>query len=241
MKNMEVESEMYKITLYALSGSWDTPYADGSIVLGISADIKLLQKKLDGIADSKASEYLEHVVETAEEERGERHYEIVDGDGRYAKFYITEHSVGISEPLMGEISREMEKIDRTNDVKAYLEALYESESIEAWKYEYMTRKPEVMQEILQVFSKTEDCNTPFNTTMAIVVGDAMKEIVLDDEKLEYLWEEFGDVLIDDDECILDDFIGFECGTHREVVWHWFNERYSGGVAKLMFGGDGHWK
>lgn len=65
----------------------------------------------------------------------------------------------------------------------------------------------------------------------------MKEITLDDKKLEYLWEEFGDVLIDDDECILDDFLGFECGTHREAVWHWFDERYSGGVAKLMFGGS----
>ena len=141
-----------------------------------------------------------------------------------------------AEKMMGAISREMEKIDRTRDVGQYLDDMYEDGNIEPWKYEYMVRKPEVMQEILQLFIKTEDCNTPFNTTMDIVVGNVMKEITLDDKKLEYLREEFGDVLIDDDECILDDFLGFECGTHREAVWHWFDERYSGGVAKLMFGG-----
>ena len=223
--------------MYVLSGSWDTPYTDGSIVLGVSEDIEPLQKKLDKIADDKASEYLEHPTESIAEERGQRHYEIVDTDGRYAKFYITEHSANISELLMGAISREMEKIDRTRDVRQYLQDLYEGDNIPAWQYEYMTRKPEVIEEILQSFSKTEDCNTPFNTTMEIVVGNAMKEITLDDEKLEFLWEEFGDVLIDDDECILDDFLGFECGTHREAAWHWFDERYSGGVAKLMFGGS----
>lgn len=58
---------------------------------------------------------------------------------------------------------------------------------------------------------------------------------LDDKVLEYLWEEFGDVLIDDNECILDDFIGFKCGTHREEVWHWFDEHHSKGVSFLMFG------
>lgn len=39
------------------------------------------------------------------------------------------------------------------------------------------------------------------------------------------------------ECILDDFIGFERGTHREDVWYWFDEKYAGGIAKLMFGSD----
>lgn len=42
------------------------------------------------------------------------------------------------------------------------------------------------------------------------------------------------MLIDDDECILDDFLGFGYGTHREEIWHWFDEKYSGGVAKLIY-------
>lgn len=224
-----------EIVLYVLSGSWDTPYTDGSIVLGVSENIEPLQRKLAKIADNKAAEYLAHPTENIKEKRRRRHYEIIDSDGRYAKFYITEHRVNISESLMGAISRKMEKIDRTRDVRQHLQDLYEGGNIPAWQYEYMTRKPEVIEKILQAFSKIESCNTPFNTTMEIVVGNAaIKEIILDDEKLEYLWKEFGDVLIDDNECIMDDFLGFECGTHRGEVWHWFDERYSGGVAKLMF-------
>lgn len=225
-----------EILTYVLHGTWDSQSADGVIVLGVSVDIKPLQKWLNEIAENKAIEFLQTYGDV-EEEQSDRIYEITDSAGEYAKFYITEHQLELPKNTMGAISREMEKIDRTRDVGKYLDDMYEDGNIEPWKYEYMVRKPEVMQEILQVFSKTEDCNTPFNTTMDIVVGNVMKELALDDEKLEYLWEEFGDVLIDDDECILDDFLGFECGTHRETVWHWFDERYSGGVAKLMFGGE----
>lgn len=225
------------VMIYVLEGAWNTKNSDGCQVLCVSDDILPLRKRLDVIAENKAKDFVHDEMEgELSEDIGDRSYEVRDEVMGWACFYITEQKASISEPLMGKISREMERIDRTNDVRAYIEMLYESESIEAWKYEYMTREPAVMQEILQVFNKTEDCNTPFNTMMDIVVGNVMKEITLDDKKLEYLWEEFGDVLIDDDECILDDFLGFECGTHREAVWHWFDERYSGGVAKLMFGG-----
>lgn len=225
-----------KILTYVLHGTWYSQDGDGVEVFGVDTDIDPLLRNLNKISESKAEDYIGKCCDI-QENRDERYYEVVSDSGKYAKFYITEHQLGLSEKMMGAVSREMEKIDRTNDVKVYLEMLYESESIEAWKYEYMIRKPKVMQEILQAFSKTENCNTPFNATMAIVVEDAMKKIILDDEKLEYLWEEFGDVLIDDNDCILDDFLGFERGTHREAVWHWFDERYSGGVAKLMFGGE----
>lgn len=129
----------------------------------------------------------------------------------------------------------MERFDRTRDIEEYLRNLYDGGNMIPWMYEYMDENGEVMKEILQLFDKMEDCNTPFNTTMDIIIGNVMKALRLDDEKLEYLWEKFGDVLIDDDECILDDFLGFECGTHRETVWHWFDERHSKGVAHLMFG------
>ena len=227
---------MMKILTYVLHGMWNTPDTDGVVVIGVSVDVEPLLRKLDKIADSKAKEYVE-MCGYIQEERGERYYETVNASGKYAKFYITEHQLELPESTMGGISREMEKMDRTMDVEQHLQDLYEGGNIPAWQYEYMTRKPEVIDEILQLFSKTEDCNTPFNTTMEIVVGNVMNELALDDKKLEFLWEEFGDVLIDDDECILDDFLGFECGTHREAVWHWFDERYSGGVAKLMFGGS----
>ena len=128
----------------------------------------------------------------------------------------------------------MEKIGRARDIEQYLHDMYEEGDIPAWQYEYIVRKPEVMKEILQLFEKREDCNTPYNTTMDNVVSEVIGNIVLNDEILEFLWDQFGDEPIDDDECILNDFVGFECGTHREEVWHWFDNHYSKGVVFLMF-------
>lgn len=229
--------EKRKIVLYVLAGAWDTAYADGTGIVGVTEDIDELKKKLNHIQDTKANEYLENLYGDIGEEVGERHYEITDAAGGYAKFYITEHYVELSESLMGAISRDMEKIDRTRDVKEYLQGLYESENLEPWKYEYINAKPEVVDKIIAVFDKREDCNVSFNATMENSVDEVLRELVLDDEKLEFLWEQFGDVLIDDDECILDDFIGFECGTHREAVWQWFDKQHFKGVAALMFGGE----
>lgn len=229
--------ENRKILLYVLAGAWDTAYTDGTGIVGVAEDIDELKKKLDHIQETKANEYLENPYGDIEEETGERHYEITDAAGGYAKFYITEHYVELSESLMGAISREMEKIDRTNDIKEHLRGLYESENLEPWKYEYINAKPEMIEEIRISFDKYEDCNASFNATMENVVELYVKAMVLDDEKLEFLWEQFGDVLVDDEECILDDFIGFECGTHREAVWQWFDRHHSKGVAALMFGGE----
>lgn len=177
---------MMKILMYVLHGMWDTTDTDGVVVIGVSVDVEPLLRKLDKIANSKAKEYVE-MYGYIQEERGERYYEAVNVSGKHAKFYITEHQMEMPENTMRNISREMEKIDRTRDVEQYLQDLYEGNNIPVWQYEYMTRKPEVIQEILQIFSKTEDCNTPFNTTMEIAVSNMMKELTLDDEKLEFLW------------------------------------------------------
>ena len=229
--------ENRKIVLYVLAGAWDTAYADGTVVVGVAENIGELKKKLEHIRETKANEYLENPYGEIKEESGDRYYEITDAGGGYAKFYITEHYVELSESLMGAISREMEKIDRTRDIEEYLRGMYESENLEAWKYEYINSKPEVIAEILSWLDKHEDCNISFNTTLENAVEKITKELVLNDEKLEFLWEQFGDVLIDDEERILDDFIGFEAGTQREAVWDWFEKWYSKGVAALLNGGD----
>lgn len=55
-----------------------------------------------------------------------------------------------------------------------------------------------------------------------------------DAALEALWDEFGDVPMDPEtECIECPFYDFPAGTHREEIWHWFDEQYSTGVAGLM--------
>lgn len=57
-----------------------------------------------------------------------------------------------------------------------------------------------------------------------------------DAELEELWSQFSDIPMDPDtECMEAEFLGFPAGTHREDIWHWFDERYSKGVAHLLYG------
>ena len=47
-----------------------------------------------------------------------------------------------------------------------------------------------------------------------------------------LWMEFGDVPMDGEtECIETSWQGFPAGTHREEIWHWFEERFDLSVAR----------
>ena len=58
-----------------------------------------------------------------------------------------------------------------------------------------------------------------------------------DAMLEKLWEEFGDIPMDDEtECMEAPFLDFPAGTYREGIWHWFDERHSKGVPYLLYGG-----
>lgn len=58
-----------------------------------------------------------------------------------------------------------------------------------------------------------------------------------DEELEELWAQFGDIPMNPEtECIEEKFMGWEPGTSREEIWHWFDERHSKGVAYLLYRG-----
>ena len=57
-----------------------------------------------------------------------------------------------------------------------------------------------------------------------------------DNDLKELWEMFDDVPMNHEtECMEEAFLGFPAGTHREEIWHWFDERYSKGVYALLYG------
>ena len=43
--------------------------------------------------------------------------------------------------------------------------------------------------------------------------------------VERLWEALEDVLVDEDEKITRKWGCFEKGTHREEIWHWFEETF----------------
>lgn len=55
-----------------------------------------------------------------------------------------------------------------------------------------------------------------------------------DELLERLWEELGNFTCGEDERMEAPFLHFPAGTHREDIWHWFDDLYSKGVYCLMF-------
>lgn len=51
-----------------------------------------------------------------------------------------------------------------------------------------------------------------------------------------LWHEFGDVPMDPvTECIDEAWGSFPAGTHREEVWHWFEDTFHISVAKDLMG------
>lgn len=58
--------------------------------------------------------------------------------------------------------------------------------------------------------------------------------VYTDKELESLWLRLTDVPMNPEtEEIEEAFLDFSPGTHREEIWHWFDERHSKGVAYLM--------
>lgn len=58
----------------------------------------------------------------------------------------------------------------------------------------------------------------------VVVPGAMGISPVPLQVLYKLWEKFGDVPTDDDACINGKFLNFSVGTHREEIWHWFEEQ-----------------
>lgn len=70
-----------------------------------------------------------------------------------------------------------------------------------------------------------DCDRIYNR------GDKVLSVI---SNVELLWKELGDVAVDRDECIEEEFLDFPVGTHREEIWHWFEEKYRVPVHELMF-------
>lgn len=58
-------------------------------------------------------------------------------------------------------------------------------------------------------------------------------ILVTPKSIETFWNELGDIPVDYDGIIQESFLWWPKGTDREDIWHWFDEEYPGGVAKLM--------
>jgi len=68
----------------------------------------------------------------------------------------------------------------------------------------------------------EQCREQFDTFMQ--------------NKAREYWEDFEDIPMNPEtECIEEDFLDFRAGTHREEIWHWFEDTFDLSVAKdLMY-------
>jgi hypothetical protein len=49
-----------------------------------------------------------------------------------------------------------------------------------------------------------------------------------------VWEHFGTTPIDENECLDISWAIFSKGTHKEEVWHWFEETYEVPVHALLY-------
>ena len=67
---------------------------------------------------------------------------------------------------------------KKEDVKNYLQGLFENGNLDEEKYEELVDSEEFLQKAVELFDKMEDCNTPFNTTMELAVGEARKEMTI---------------------------------------------------------------
>lgn len=53
--------------------------------------------------------------------------------------------------------------------------------------------------------------------------------------LKELWDKFADIPINNEDEIETAFLGFDAGTYRFDVWHWFDERCPNGIAVDLLG------
>lgn len=66
---------------------------------------------------------------------------------------------------------------------------------------------------------------------------AMETLEQRDKTLEQLWDELTDIPMNaNTEQTEEQFLHFPAGTDREDIWHWFDMRYSKGVAYLLYSG-----
>lgn len=61
------------------------------------------------------------------------------------------------------------------------------------------------------------------------------KVILYYKELQELWDKLGDIPVNNDDEIEEDFLNFPAGTSKFDVWHWFDERCPNGVAEdLMY-------
>lgn len=63
-----------------------------------------------------------------------------------------------------------------------------------------------------------------------VIPDVFNDNYFSEVLLEIIWEEFGDIPINNDDEIELDFYCWKKGTCRFEIWHWFDEKLPNGLV-----------
>ena len=123
----------------------------------------------------------------------------------------------------------------------------ECEVIRLLKSPIFTEKQ--VEETLQALSSVKRQSSVLSTQKKMLEGfleavrcitdKGIPTIEESDALLEKLWQSVADTPYDpESECFEEAVLSFPAGTHREELWRWFDERYSKGVAHLIYGYDG---
>lgn len=85
-------------------------------------------------------------------------------------------------------------------------------------------------------SQTDSCRRNLESKEEMIAQD-MQSLEARDLELQRLWDALADVPVNlDTEQTESSFLHFPAGTDREEIWQWFDQRYSKGVAYLLYGG-----
>jgi hypothetical protein len=52
-----------------------------------------------------------------------------------------------------------------------------------------------------------------------------------------LWEDFGEIPINEDDCIEEPFLHFPKGSYRFDIWHWFEDKFDVTLGDILSGGN----
>lgn len=119
------------------------------------------------------------------------------------------------------------------------------------KKEFLERFKEVLEYGSSNFVQLQFCEGTSNFQrrvgmseffFKVVTGDSVLFITRDehfhislsevkDEVIDTLWEELGNVPVNEDDEIDVKFLQFDAGTHREDIWHWFENTFNISVGE----------
>ena len=76
-------------------------------------------------------------------------------------------------------------------------------------------------------------NTPLSKTTDPLLTESTTQLI----EARKLWSDLGDIPINNNDEIDQDFLHFEKGTDRFEIWHWFEEEFDVSIATDLMGFD----